>query len=110
MLPGTWEPPWIELDGGDRAAPAAPALERAFPALVPLTLLGRARHTITTRRYEIEVWSGRLESSASQVAETCSAAWGDDEVEEHRFVQRSEIRRLPTSALALKILEVARPQ
>jgi A/G-specific adenine glycosylase len=63
LLDGLWEPPGIDLAGGDRAASRlASELSRlgVRAGLVPTGL--RLRHTITHRAIEVRVWRGALSS------------------------------------------------
>jgi A/G-specific adenine glycosylase len=97
LLPGKWEPPWIEIAPRARVTDA---IRRAFPGVVASVRLGTVRHTMTTRRYAVDVWRAQPDGSASGwVGESAS-----------RFVLPAELERLPTSALALKVLALASGQ
>jgi A/G-specific adenine glycosylase len=93
FLPGTWEPPWVQL--GDLEDPRA-ALLREVPGLVAQGLLGRVTHGITFRRFSVEVYGGGIEP-LGQVAEVAG----------ERLISAVEFAELPTSALARKILATA---
>ena len=57
--------------------------------------LGRVRHAITHRRFDIEAFAGRLEAGDS-VAESRKAGWFSPE----------ELQALPTSSLVAKVLDL----
>jgi A/G-specific adenine glycosylase len=65
LLAGLWEPPGVELEAREVAAPA---LERALRALGVRARLTdtreRVRHTITHRDITVELWEGELEGKA----------------------------------------------
>ncbi len=97
FLPGTWEPPWVEVGSGEDGRAA---LSGEVPGLAAAGLLGRVSHGITFRRFSVEVYEGRVEfgrSSETQVAEAPA----------ERLISAVELADLPTSALARKILSAA---
>lgn len=98
FLPGTWEPPWIELGAGEDARAA---LTRDVTGLVPAGLLGRVSHGITFRRLSIEVYAGRMDLAADAPSVVVA------EAEAEKLVGALELATLPTSALARKILAAA---
>ncbi len=69
LLAGLWEPPGIDLAPGTDGARALGAALKALgvrAALRPLE--ARVRHTITHRRFEVELWGGTLLGAAPRGA------------------------------------------
>lgn len=64
LLEGMWEPPGVELDEDESAAPALDDLLRTLGVRANLTdTTRRVRHTITHHDIEVEVWTGECESA-----------------------------------------------
>jgi A/G-specific adenine glycosylase len=91
-LAGFWELPWVEGGGG------APALEEKYGGRWTVGRShGRVRHTITNRRFEVEVHDARWQPAGP--AEGGSARWCSPE----------QIATLATSSLVTKVLQRWRP-
>ncbi len=95
LLAGTWELPWVEL--GDADPPAA-ALARRYGGRWRLgDPLARVRHSITSRRLDLEVRWAELED-AGMVAEGVEASWWTP----------GEIAHVPASSMVAKALALLR--
>ena len=102
LLAGFWELPWtgFEEEQGEPAPPATSAelLERRYGGRWRLgERLGRVRHGITHRAFELEVYRAEVKG-APAVAEGPEARWASDE----------EVARLPTSSMVEKVLGLCR--
>ncbi len=109
LLAGTWELPWVD-DGGERNAAGAgrgaleEELARRYGGRWRLgETVGRVRHGITHRLFEVEIRRAEVgsgEGGGSSVAEGPEAGWFTDD----------EIAGLPTSSLVTKACrELSRP-
>jgi A/G-specific adenine glycosylase len=94
LLAGTWELPWVRLEG----RPSRPVVERALAARygIGLRLGGEratVRHAITYRRLRVVVHEATL-AGGETVAEGRAAGW----------FRREEVAALPVSSLVGKVL------
>jgi A/G-specific adenine glycosylase len=95
LLAGTWELPWVQDGNGDDAARALGA--RYGGRFTLGAEVGRVRHAITTRRIVASVRRAGFSARDDEVREGREAAW----------VDRAEVRALPTSSLVRKALALA---
>jgi A/G-specific adenine glycosylase len=102
LLAGTWEVPWVELEGGSdggeqvRARAAAALAARYGGAWQLGTVLAAVRHGITHRAIEAQVVAARL-SGTGAVEEGMEAGWFNAE----------ERHALPLSSLVGKVIRAA---
>lgn len=97
-LAGLWELPWT-------TAPAGPEAERELGRRYGGRWrldepLARARHAITTRRIQAELWRARRRHSGGALAEGPEAGW----------YEPGRIAELATSSLDKKLLRAAGPE
>ena len=91
LMAGFWELPWVVAETGK---PAAEELARRYGGQWRLgERLAGARHAITTRRIEAELWAA-VRRDGDSVAEGPEAGW-------HAY---EEIDGLPTGGLDVKLL------
>lgn len=94
VLPGMWELPWVESRG--RTHSGEKFAERYGGNWLIEDRLGKVRHAITDRRFEIEVWRARLETG-EVLAENREAGW----------FSAQDLESLPVSSLVRKSLALA---
>lgn len=90
-LAGMWELPWVEGDGGKSLQKRL--AERYGGRWRVGRSRGLVRHSITDRRFEIEIREGELDDGA-EIGEGPAAGW----------FSRAEIEALPLSSLVGKVL------
>jgi A/G-specific adenine glycosylase len=94
LLAGTWEVPWVELDGDAGQAAAAALLAARYGGRWRLSAeVARVRHSITFRALEVAVHRAEVAGGGS-VAEGLEAGWFD----------AAGRRELPLSSLVGKVL------
>ncbi len=106
VLAGTWELPWIELDGPEprpvSSRSAGARLRSRYGGVWKLGRdLGSARHAITFRRLELEAFEALASfETDGEVSEVAEGPLG-------RYLAAAELARLPRSSLVEKILALA---
>lgn len=101
LLAGTWEVPWVLLEGegGKAVLPPEEALAERYGGRWSLgDPIGEVRHGITYRDLEIAVRHGEV-ADRGEVREGVEAGWFDE----------GGWRSLPTSSLVAKVLGLASP-
>jgi A/G-specific adenine glycosylase len=89
LLPGTWQLPWIEIEGGSVEAAKRRLAARLGDAVEAGEEIGFLRHSITHRELAVRLLRGRWRGGADALA---SGAWFAAE----------EVPRLPHSSLLRK--------
>ncbi len=98
LLPGSWELPWVELDGGAGEPAGLLAGKYGGGAWRLGPALGRVRHGITFRDLEVTVCRGEVGTAAAgEVREGGESGWFD----------AAERAALPMSSLVGKALRAA---
>lgn len=99
VLGGLWEFPWVPREGGRSDWEAA--LGGAFGGSWSIgARLGRARHAITYRSLELDVWMANVLAPVGEVAE------GTDQ--DLAWLTPEEIATRPTTSMVSKVLRCAR--
>ena len=114
LLPGTWELPWVGLDGAgadDAEPPPAGALRARYGTAFRIgERCGEVRHGITHRALTLEVCRAELSGGDGVPADGAPAELAEpDGGREARWVPLAELAGLPASSMVGKALAVALP-